>query len=362
MTLRAALPLVAGIFLCGCVAPQNLAEPQTPQEEQRSEDLSSSEPSPSRISGTSFHPSFRFDATLPSGWQVEYVPGTQALNLYNPHASGATDLEKSQIFIRTFTANQFLTLGTVTIHHREDRTVNGHVAVRYDIEKKPNVAPFPSQPSWRNVRHEVTDVRFASTNPSIFFVFARNPSLDPRLFEDFLDSLAFHNDQSSYQLPLARARERVTKKPFGLAITPATSPVQPERFSGIHVGTDFEAFPEEPASDVPVAAICGGKILQRRTADGYGGLVVQECQLGDDPITVVYGHLAIDSVDAASVGTMLSPGQQIGMLGEGSTPETDGERKHLHLGIHRGGSIDFRGYVQSEAESKEWTDPLSVLP
>jgi hypothetical protein len=34
--------------------------------------------------------------------------------------------------------------------------------------------------------------------------------------------------------PLDRASGRVTKKPFGIFVTPQNSPVQPERFRGFH--------------------------------------------------------------------------------------------------------------------------------
>lgn len=44
-------------------------------------------------------------------------------------------------------------------------------------------------------------------------------------------------------IPLTDAAARITKKPFGIFITPQNSPVQPERFSGFHTGTDFEILP-----------------------------------------------------------------------------------------------------------------------
>ncbi|MGE5392302.1 MAG: hypothetical protein ACM3NH_00970 [Candidatus Saccharibacteria bacterium] len=39
--------------------------------------------------------------------------------------------------------------------------------------------------------------------------------------------------------PLADWQERVTKKPFGIFVSPGHSPVDPERFRGYHTGTDF---------------------------------------------------------------------------------------------------------------------------
>jgi len=60
---------------------------------------------------------FTFSAQIPAGWKIEAVPNIEAINIYNPNSLGTTNLEKSQIFVRYFTANTFLTLNTVTIHH-----------------------------------------------------------------------------------------------------------------------------------------------------------------------------------------------------------------------------------------------------
>jgi murein DD-endopeptidase MepM/ murein hydrolase activator NlpD len=60
-------------------------------------------------------------------------------------------------------------------------------------------------------------------------------------------------------------------------------------------------------------------------------------------------------------GDMLKRGDTIGVLGQGFSEETDGVRKHLHLGIHRGKEIDIRGYVQDNAEVSGWLDVLPLL-
>ena len=148
----------------------------------------------------------------------------------------------------------------------------------------------------------------------------------------------------------------MTKKPFGIYITPKTSPVQPEKFQGYHTGTDFEIFPEELNIDVPVRAICNGKIAVKRFASGYGGVLVQNCELNNQPITVIYGHLKLASIGNIA-GDTLNAGDEIGILGKAYSSETDGERKHLHLGIHKGSSINILGYVQSKSELSGWIDP-----
>ena len=38
--------------------------------------------------------------------------------------------------------------------------------------------------------------------------------------------------------PIGQTEERITKKPFGIKISPENSPISPERFSGYHTGID----------------------------------------------------------------------------------------------------------------------------
>jgi len=166
---------------------------------------------------------------------------------------------------------------------------------------------------------------------------------------------------NAFQPPLDRAGERVTKKKFGQYITPQNSPVQPEKFSGYHTGTDFEIFPEELDADVPVKAVCDGKLLSARTASGYGGLTIQSCELDNEPITVLYGHLNIASVKFKA-GDEIKAGDVLRSLGADKSTQTDGERKHLHLGFHKGSAIDIRGYVNLKSELGNRIDPCSIDP
>src|SRR5262245_56895164 len=78
---------------------------------------------------------FQFTSEIPDSWQVEAIPTIDAINIFDPNATGTNNLEKSQIFIRNFKANSFLTLSTVTIHSRTEVVINGPPAIRYDIEK-----------------------------------------------------------------------------------------------------------------------------------------------------------------------------------------------------------------------------------
>lgn len=156
--------------------------------------------------------------------------------------------------------------------------------------------------------------------------------------------------------PLPDTTDRVSLKPFGIHITPATSPVQPERFSGYHTGIDLETGLEEKEATVEVRSVCAGKALYRNYVSGYGGVLVVACELDMEPVTVLYGHLALSSITVAE-GDPVGSGQVIGRLGRGYSPETDGERKHLHLAIHRGSAIELRGYVSRPELLAEWIDP-----
>jgi len=308
----------------------------------------------SSTSFTDSDPAYRFSAVLPEHWQVLYIPEIEAISIVD------TDMQ-SQIFIRNFVANDFLTLSTVDISERTEKIVKGHQAVEYEITKKPEAPDFPSAaPSWRNITHRSIDVRFTVGNPSPFYTIAYNPSLDRDVYDAFVDSLVFHNDRDSLQPIMIRTQERITKKPFGIYITPQDSPVPDEKFTGYHTAIDFEVFQDELEKDVPINVLCGGQLRIRQFVNGYGGVAIQDCLLDDQPMTVLYGHLDIDSIEA-SIGEYLSPGDEIGLLGDHLSPQTDGERKHLHMGIHKGSTINFWGYVGTEQELSNWIDPQEYL-
>ena len=154
---------------------------------------------------------------------------------------------------------------------------------------------------------------------------------------------------------------RITKKPFGIFVTQRNSPVSPERFSGYHSGTDFEVFEEEDPESIIVTAICSGTLHYKKWINGYGGVAVQACLRGGEPLTVLYGHLDIRSIEKG-IGAELKKGDVIGHLGKGYTEETDGERPHLHLSIHKGERVNLKGYVRREEELEAWFDPIYLIP
>lgn len=305
-------------------------------------------------------PAFEFTMEIEPGWEAEYIPESKAINIYDPDAEGETRLDKSQIFVKYFTASSFLTLTTVTIHAQEELEIADRPAVRYDIEKRLNVPDFSGQPSWRNERHFVTDIRSTDSSPTTFYVFGQNPTLSDERFNSLLESFnlggELKSEEAAVIYPLREFTQRVTLKPFGLFVSPTNSPVSPERFSGYHTGIDAEAFETEENAEVPVFAIADGRIIEKQEVPGYGGVVIIEHIVDGEVYSALYGHLDIGSIEK-NEGDPINKGEAFAFLGEGFTGETDGERKHLHFSIRTGTDTTLSGYVSSKSELSEWINP-----
>lgn len=176
----------------------------------------------------------------------------------------------------------------------------------------------------------------------------------------FLVGCSFDN---TLHQPMKNAANRATPLHFGLYVTPDpdNNPIDPpERFAGFHVATDYEVSAGELDGDVPVYAVCSGRVRYSGFAEGYGGLVVHSCWLHGQPITVIYGHL--DLTGLPREGERVRAGDTIGLLAPARSHASGFNRKHLHLGMHRGSDLDIRGYVQSEEELDEYIDPQTIVP
>ena len=160
--------------------------------------------------------------------------------------------------------------------------------------------------------------------------------------------------------PIDQAGGRTTKKLFGTQVSPGHSTVSPEKFTGYHTGVDFETFSREKESDIKISAACTGKIVLKKQASGYGGVVVQRCDLPTETVTIIYGHLKLDSITPV-VGTILQAHDKIWILGKGYSDQTDGERKHLHFGIHKWPSINITWYTSTSGALNNWIDPIWYL-
>lgn len=195
----------------------------------------------------------------------------------------------------------------------------------------------------------------------VLFIYSSNNSDIP---DDSIDRIiietqeepqdSFQEPQGQIHKPLQNVQERTIKKPFGMYIIPKTSPIQPEKFTGYHTGTDFEIFDDELSKEVPVFAICDGKISEKKIVSGYGGVIIQECEIENSTVTVLYGHILYDT--NISSQDFISAGIQIGVLADDKSEYSGSERKHLHIGIHRGKEIDYRGYVKNQVDLLEWFD------
>lgn len=163
--------------------------------------------------------------------------------------------------------------------------------------------------------------------------------------------------QSELQIPIDGFFERITEKPFGIYITPVTSPVQPEKFTGYHTGVDVEY--GEVESEVAVRAVADGKVAAARTAAGYGGVLVIDHR-PDYPWFSLYGHL--DPGSLPRLGATVLAGQAVGKLAPAFSTASGGERKHLHFGIIAKSAPDIAGYVATERELAGWLDPQLILP
>lgn len=163
--------------------------------------------------------------------------------------------------------------------------------------------------------------------------------------------------------PLENAQHRATPLSFGLKVSsdPEENPIDPpERFSGYHTALDLEVSKGEVDGDVPVYAICSGRMIYSGYAEGYGGLLVHRCKIDKQDVTVLYGHLNPGNLPGES--ETVRAGQTIGVLAPARSYESGMNRKHLHLGIHKGKDLDIRGYVQNEEDLEEFIDPVTVLP
>ncbi len=163
---------------------------------------------------------------------------------------------------------------------------------------------------------------------------------------------------SDLSVPIDNFASGQTMKKFGQFITPETSSVQPEKFTGYHSGVDIEVAQDE--TDVPVYALADGTVLFVGRVNGYGGVIILQFSYEDQDYTALYGHLRLSSV-TAKIGDDVTRGQKLAVLGSPNSEETDGERKHLHFAIHAGTALEFRGYVQSSAELSGWRDPDEIF-
>jgi murein DD-endopeptidase MepM/ murein hydrolase activator NlpD len=169
-------------------------------------------------------------------------------------------------------------------------------------------------------------------------------------------------NSTPFNVPLDNSLSRITKKPFGIYVTPKNSPISPERFSGFHTGADFETTSAQANTPVEVRAIADGKITNKLIVSGYGGVILEKAIIDNQPVTILYGHVDIRAQNSrVKIGETIKKGESIALLSPGYSSQSGFERKHLHLAIIKGDKIDYRGYVQTQNELFPWIDPQSIL-
>lgn len=161
--------------------------------------------------------------------------------------------------------------------------------------------------------------------------------------------------QNLLAFPIADFKKRITKKFFGTFVTPQNSPVRPERFRGFHTGDDVEY--QDVKSNVPVYAVAAGKVTYSNWVSGYGGVFIIRVKTNGRYHSVLYGHIRPSTLPR--LGSSVSKGEKLALLGTSFSHETDGERRHLHFAILSNDRIDLKGYVQNRSELSGWINPLS---
>jgi murein DD-endopeptidase MepM/ murein hydrolase activator NlpD len=195
--------------------------------------------------------------------------------------------------------------------------------------------------------------------PSVSNALDTRSPLQTAAYANFIGLFGTAELHTTLEEPVAGFYERIVKKHFGIFITPDTSPVQNDRFTGYHTGVDAEF--TDTTDEVPVYAITDGTIVFRGWAPGYGGLIVLRHRIDGKEVFALYGHMDPESFPPPTT-TSVHRGDQIAILGEDHSHETDGVRKHIHFSIFTGEILDMRGYVQTEAELESWLNPLDFYP
>lgn len=173
--------------------------------------------------------------------------------------------------------------------------------------------------------------------------------------------------------PINRVKEAIKKSSLAMPLESYDASYKrygeyiDDRFNGYHVGDDLEVVQDNKMLE-KVYAIADGRVSLLEWVPGYGGLIMiehhSECLPGVSsecmPFTSLYGHVDVGYADV-EVGDEVVAGQRIGILGEGGTQETDGERKHLHFAIAEGLGAPQKGYETDPKRLVNWVNPYDLL-
>lgn len=131
-------------------------------------------------------------------------------------------------------------------------------------------------------------------------------------------------------------------------------------YAGYHTATDLETFSSEANVAVPVFAVANGTVREVGPVSGYGGLIVIDVTLGGAGYTALYGHIDL-ATTTVKAGDTVTAGQHIANLGAACSSANGNVRKHLHFGLHKGSTVDVKGYVPNQNDLSAWANPQTVF-
>ena len=134
-------------------------------------------------------PKLNFAAQVPAGWVAEYIPSAKAINFYQPSDTGTT-LEDSVIYVTYYENNSVVQPTTdYQVESGPIITLPDFPTTAMYVTLKTGQQVVTDQPTWLASRHLVADVQWTSTNPKLFYRFAKVPTLADSVFTNFLESL-----------------------------------------------------------------------------------------------------------------------------------------------------------------------------
>lgn len=203
-----------------------------------------------------------------------------------------------------------------------------------------------------------TNTQSTDSTPPVKLSDSAVPNTTPSPSQTFAPTLVY---------PLDNFAARITANDFGQYYPPGGT-TNPDRkvcsnatyYVGYHTANDLETFPNELNIAVPVKSIADGTVREVSPVSGYGGLIVIEYNLGGSTYTAYFGHINLATA-TVKAGDHVTAGEHIADLGSQCSNINGNVRKHLHFGLHKGTTIDVRGYVPDQTTLSNWVDPKVLL-
>jgi murein DD-endopeptidase MepM/ murein hydrolase activator NlpD len=298
---------------------------------------------------------FDFSMYIPDSWTVSFDRKYDSLSFIDGAATSNNNSDQTLIFVKFYRSGNIYIPPSFKVLSRQDAQVGDQPGIDATVEKKPNYPALPHEPAWRNGKHQFLET---TGNKAGFYAFARNPMISDSVFHAVMATLDI-SPKNLLFYPIDNFRQGITKKPFAIFVSPTSSPVYPERFTGYHTGVDIESTITASSNSISVYSIADGLVLESGRLAGYGGYAAIQHQIDGVKILAIYGHLNPKNV--MKRGVIVKAGQIIDNLGKAYSAETDGERQHLHFGLYIGEGVNLAGYVQNIDDLGLWLDPVKFF-